>query len=244
MSRGARGSRRRSYGGAGEVDSEGTWAISYGDMITLLLTFFILFFDLDKNKKHAQALQQSLVAVLAPLKLESPASAAPVNRSMAIGKIPGPEIDLTIVEDWGGKIHKKGDKVLVEFPGISFFESGDLRVTAVASRALEKFVRLYTPFAGHYLLGIRAYTDLAVVTPKHRRHYADNLELSALRGVATMRVLQHLGIPLARMKIGGYGEMHATEAALGRKPSSLASLHEPLSRKVVLVIEPELVESL
>jgi len=28
------------------VDTEGSWAISYGDMVTLLLTFFILFSSL------------------------------------------------------------------------------------------------------------------------------------------------------------------------------------------------------
>ena len=33
----------------GEIDSEGSWAISYGDMITLLLTFFILFFNMKKH---------------------------------------------------------------------------------------------------------------------------------------------------------------------------------------------------
>jgi len=33
-----------------EIDSEGSWAISYGDMVTLLLTFFIIFFAADKFK--------------------------------------------------------------------------------------------------------------------------------------------------------------------------------------------------
>jgi flagellar motor protein MotB len=37
-----------------EVESEGTWAISYGDMITLLLSFFVIFFTTDFDKKKMQ----------------------------------------------------------------------------------------------------------------------------------------------------------------------------------------------
>ena len=33
------------------IDTEGSWAISYGDMITLLLGFFILFFSLEPETK-------------------------------------------------------------------------------------------------------------------------------------------------------------------------------------------------
>ncbi|MDW8190842.1 MAG: flagellar motor protein MotB, partial [Pseudobdellovibrionaceae bacterium] len=33
-------------------DSEGTWAISYGDLLTLITSFFIMFFTADKFYKN------------------------------------------------------------------------------------------------------------------------------------------------------------------------------------------------
>ena len=37
-----------------EEDSEGTWAISYGDMITLLLSFFVIFYNADFKAKKIE----------------------------------------------------------------------------------------------------------------------------------------------------------------------------------------------
>jgi flagellar motor protein MotB len=73
------------------------------------------------------------------------------------------------------------------------------------------------------------------VTPGRR--FKDNLELSALRAVSAMRELQELGVPLHRMKVGGYGEIR--KLAGDASDSDLA-----LARKLVLVIEPELKETL
>ncbi len=54
----------RSGHASAEVDSEGSWAISYGDMVTLLLTFFILFFSLDSTPQKYTAIQDALVSAL------------------------------------------------------------------------------------------------------------------------------------------------------------------------------------
>ena len=56
-----------------------------------------------------------------------------------------------------------------------------------------------------------------------------------------MRVLQKAGIPLNRMKLGGFGELKLAiedlQSVLGRAPSSDERLK--LARRVVLVIEPD-----
>ncbi|MBL7686769.1 MAG: hypothetical protein JNJ49_01955, partial [Bdellovibrionaceae bacterium] len=47
-----------------EADSEGSWAISYGDMVTLLLCFFILFFTVNPNKDQTESVQQELLNIM------------------------------------------------------------------------------------------------------------------------------------------------------------------------------------
>ncbi len=50
---------------------EGTWAVSYGDMITLLLGFFVLFFSIQKPETGNTLLSRSLVLALENLDAKS-----------------------------------------------------------------------------------------------------------------------------------------------------------------------------
>jgi len=106
--------------------------------------------------------------------------------------------------------------------------------------AIANFVKVYMPYAGNYNVGIRAYADKRKVLKKNRK-FEDNLELSALRSIATMRVLQAAGIPLNRIRTGGYGELILTANELTEIPADKrapASEYD-FARKVVLVIEPD-----
>ena len=62
-----------------------------------------------------------------------------------------------------------------------------------------------------------------------------------------MRVLQKSGIPLEKLKVGGYGELRETARKLA-SVTEVLSIEErikslSLSRKIVLVIEPHSVVS-
>lgn len=229
--------RARSIPDHEAVDTEGSWAISYGDMITLLLTFFILFFSTDQQKDRMDAMETSLLA-----RLES--------KSQPDAKMNGggqdPTVDVNLTEPLATRVHKVGSRLIVEFPETSFFDLGAVSPTKNGVSELKKFVSIYMPYAGNYLLGIRAFTDNKKVR-KGIHRYADNVELSALRAVATMRVLQGLGVPLDRMRLGGYGELKMTAEDLSRAIASTPDYSTKglaLARKVVLVIEPEPRENL
>jgi chemotaxis protein MotB len=224
-----------------EIDSEGSWAISYGDMVTLLMCFFILFFAIDKKREHETSLQAALLQIFSPK--EHNAESTPSYPTINIGDKNEHGMSEEVLKDWHGVAHKVGNKILVEFPAVSFFKSGEIELTAEGKASLAKFVEKYVPFAGQHMIGIRAFTDTKKVMSSKRRPkqlYLDNLELSALRSVATIRTLQKLGIPLDRMRAGGYGELKVTVDDLA-KLSITESNNETLmnlARRVVLVIEP------
>ncbi len=196
-----------------EADSEGTWAVSYGDMVTLLLTFFIVFFSINPINEDSAPNSSLRLALVKALK------ASPIE----------------------GFAHDQQNHIIVEFPAMSFFPSGQIEVTKEGRKALQEFVATYMPYAGNFKIGIRAFTDSRKVDASRNRRFKDNLELSALRAIATMRVLQKAGIPLERLQVGGYGELNMTAQELAAlKPeqrSPAASLD--FARKVVLVIQPE-----
>jgi flagellar motor protein MotB len=211
------------------VDQEGSWAISYGDMVTLLLTFFIIFFTVDKFNMRKS------------LKLDIAAKHDVMSRDIAAALEGALAPDAKVRDAVQGKVYRAGEKIIIEFTGVSFFRSGDVGVTNSARKALKVFYRQYAPYMGEYNLAIRAFTDTRKVRLDKRRPYKDNLELSALRSVSVMREMQALGVPLSHMKLGGYGELHLTEKDLqnieseSRKPASLMDF----ARTAVLVIEPK-----
>lgn len=209
-----------------EVDSEGSWAISYGDMITLLLTFFILFFNVDQRDSQTRlAVQESLIEKLKPL--SQPSVEVGADRTPA-------GIEERELAKWGAKVHRLGERVVVEFPQLSFYEKGSTEVREEAAKKLLQFAKLYEPYMGSNVLGIRAFTDTLKVSSGKRYH--DNLELSALRSISAMRVLQRAGIPLNLMRISGNGEIQSVLPVLDMDAFRVKG--DPLSRKVVLVIEP------
>jgi flagellar motor protein MotB len=229
-------------------------------MITLLLTFFILYFSVDDQKGSAPKVDATLLSALTRMDIKAEERKTSFGLDGALKDKPlrvGNLDDTGIIEfeapPVGGKVHKMGSQLILEFPDLSFFDFGKVEVNSVGERSLKQFAKLYSPFAGQNRLGIRAFTDDRPVKPEPGKRFQDNLELSALRSVATMRVLEKAGIPLGLMRLGGWGELSQTRKSLeqakqqkeqqldqARKPASLGK-GDPFSRKVILVIEPEVV---
>lgn len=238
-----------------EIDSEGSWAVSYGDMITLLLTFFIIFFSIkpvdSTNGPHKNSGLQ--IALIKALKAESSNTMqGPIENTGQTGAKNQPIVaednsneqglSKKLIEKIKGVPHLKGDEILVEFPEISFFDTSKIELTKEGETALREFSKVFIPFMGHYQVSIRAFTDSRKVKNTNEYRFKDNLELSALRGVAAMRLMQFSGLPLERIKVAGYGEMRTTMrdiAALSKEYSpEVKAKALSLSRKIVLVIEP------
>lgn len=200
-----------------EADTEGTWAISYGDMITLLLSFFVLFFTMDPKKEKAQGLMDSLKVSLADLQSgQSGTSGSDIVKTQP--KVLTPQLDVAVKE---ANLHfvDFNKKLIVDFNDISFFKSGEIQVTDEGVAVLRAFAQKYLPYAGSYMLQIQAFTDMQPVRELKNRRYKDNLELSALRAIAAMRVLQQFGLPLSMMTLSGLGEIKNTHDFLLRLPS-------------------------
>jgi flagellar motor protein MotB len=194
----------------------------------------VLYFTVDHKKVRANQLQEALLVKLTEngVKMDAQGVAPKLN----LGTEPGEGIEKEILDRSGAKVHQIGERLVIDFENISFFKIGAVDPTADGAKALESFAKIYTPFSGRYQLQVKAYTDTRKVLGLQRA-YRDNLELSALRSVSAVRVLQNAGIPLKDMKIAGYGELIETPERL----RELASESDPLryTRRVVLSIEPK-----
>ncbi|MCB0414002.1 MAG: OmpA family protein [Bdellovibrionales bacterium] len=217
------------------IDTEGSWAISYGDMITLLLSFFVLFYTVDPQAEKQQSMQDQIAAELEGL--EKVNSTKANKNIMNLGKEAGESVQEMVIHKLGAKTYKDKKRLIVEFPGVSFFKLGYIDLNQQGKEAIDQFLKVYKPYMGQFQLRVQAFTDSRKVVSPHLR-FKDNLELSALRSIAAMRYLQKAGVPLSRMKLSGYGELKLTHLKLKKfKEKSKDAL--ALARKVILIIEPE-----
>jgi len=205
---------------------EGSWAISYGDMITLLLSFFVIFFSFDFNKEVQEKLDQSAIRDLASHQSEFVKNGL-VQRSTNASEI---EEVTTVIKNPKGQI-------VVIFKNTSFFRSGQTQIRESVKSLLDQFAQKYLPYSGKYKIKIQAFTDKTPVSPRNR--YRDNIELSALRGISVLRYLNKIGIPRRRIEIGGKGilSQNAMKVFGFDKKSNQEKLE--LSRTIAIVLYRE-----
>lgn len=222
-----------------EVETEGTWAISYGDMITLLLCFFVIFFTTDFDKKKNDKMNQQVVAEILDLNLGLAKSGINTHhkeqkKTANLEEFSGilPEVEVIPWEN----------NLIVKFSNISFFDSGKVDLTDEGQKTLKQFVEKYIHYAGNYKLSVKAFTDRRKVRQVSGR-FKDNLELSALRAVAAMRELKANGIPITKIDIAGYGEMVKIQNYLMNIENLNEQQRNALSRTIVMIIKPEKEES-
>lgn len=227
-----------------EEDSEGTWAISYGDMITLLLSFFVIFYNADFEKQKQVKLNHHLSFDIENLKPHLTTIQASNTKKVESksetkeGESTDSSISVSGLSDFNIKVHEVGENLVVTFGKVSFFDSGSTEVKKETIAYLKLFTEKYLPYAGKYQLSIKGFTDKKPVR-KERRKYKDNLELSVLRAVSAMRQLQKAGIPLNRMEIAGVGELRTIEKIIPKSTQLDPKELDALSRTVMLVIKPE-----
>jgi chemotaxis protein MotB len=215
-----------------EEDSEGSWAISYGDMITLLLSFFVIFFTTDLKKEKVHNLNNYMSFAMEELK-EIPSDILRVGERASL------KFDKNELSGLDIKVQQSNDQVIVSFGRFSFFKSGHTEVSEDGIEILKKFAAKYLPFAGTYSLSIKGFTDKVKVSTENHRRYKDNLELSALRSISAMRIIQQAGIPLNRMEIAGAGELNLIDELIPEIKAASEHERNEYSRTVIIVISPE-----
>ena len=188
------------------------WIYSYGDLVTLLLVFFILLFsfcktDIEKFKSVAESFKP--VPAGSPFFLEGKDSVLEgVAEQVETSEI-SEEVFVTI--------DPRG--VVVSFKDTVLFESGSTVLTDPARNTLGKFVV--------YLFGlpndvvVEGHTDNQ---PIRSNVFPSNWELSSARAGAVARFFEKEGVKGQRIKVIGYGEFRprfrndtATKRTLNRR---------------------------
>ena len=170
------------------------WIISYADMMTIILTFFILLLS---------------ISTIAQTKYELLVQAFTGSKQGTLQEVKE-KVDAVIKEKGlGGQIETTlTDKGLtLEFNNAVLFDSGEAELKPQGLEVLAPIERhLVEDLEPQYGLVIEGYTD---DVPIHNERFASNWELSTSRAIHVMRRLHEAGLDRRRISVQGFADTRA-----------------------------------
>jgi chemotaxis protein MotB len=202
-------------------DDDATWLITYADLMTILLVFFVLlyslaFFEKEKYESRVEVMMRQLKQYQEP------------KGAMEMFNLSGnldPKISL---EDFTGlrsretalfkKINtraRKSDqrkkittlsrngKIMISISGEALFSSGSASFNAGAMPSFDQMVQIFDEYP-EYTINIKGHTDnIPISTPA----FPSNWELSAIRATTVLKYLIARGISPQRLTATGYADI-------------------------------------
>ena len=175
------------------IPFEQEWIFTYGDLVTLLLCFFILLFsmcrtDVEKSKQISDS-----------LKGMPPGSPFIFNgQSSNLDKASKELEQLEVPDDVSINASKAG--VEVTFSKTVAFEQGSVSISEKAKKTLDKMLPIIGQLQNN--IEISGHTDESDSNKK----YPSSWELSVARASVIAAFLESKLIPVERMQVAGYGD--------------------------------------
>lgn len=190
------------------------WMVTYGDLMSLLLTFFVLLvsFSSIQESKFLQALG-SLKGALGVLpKYESTVFRQYIlmprlNRrervrvTMLMKKLRQALEEKKLQKHV--KLNVKENGILIRIDAPVLFDLGKANLKPEIYPILDKIVELTMGWPNE--IRIEGHTDNL---PIHTKEFPSNWELSAARAISVLRYFVSKGVPSSRLSAVGYGEFH------------------------------------
>jgi chemotaxis protein MotB len=220
------------------------WVLSYADVVTLLLCFFIMFvhFKEVEKVKSASKIQNSSI----PEK-KSPPQAEVTEKKTEVHADEGDEFPTfspqmkAVLSSLNMRLsnlnigdHELGKTGLVIYLNEGVFDVGKFEARAQSLDKLSNLADMLRPDIEKLQIEIQGYADPTPVRVGPKSTYKSNLELSVLRSLSVLRKFVELGLPESSMAVTGFGEY--------RQITSLTSQDEDLlakNRRVSIRIIPK-----
>jgi chemotaxis protein MotB len=170
---------------------EESWLLSYADLITNLLLFFVLLLtaaNLSKGK-----MQQIAKAISGA---ESPASLESIRK----------EIDAQIAQKHLQDMVRtsvKDDGLELALNSGIMFDSGQALVRAEHEETLASMLQVLARYSKKYSFAVEGHTDS---NPIVSAAFPSNWELSAARAIVVRQRLEKVGVPRERIRVEGYAD--------------------------------------
>lgn len=203
-------------------DSGESWIVTYADLITLMLTFFILLYsmstlELEKFKNVMQSIQGSLGET--PVVTVDEAAADTLYVPASTNQPGAEELVLNqrrenmlkeieqFIEQAGLKENIEvtifQSQIVIRIKDRFFFESGQSEINAGAIPILDKIIEIFEAYP-EFRIDIAGHTDNRPISTSL---FPSNWELSTIRATSVLRILIDAGIAPERLTATGYADV-------------------------------------
>lgn len=217
-----------------EPDESNTWVITYADLMTLLMTFFVLLFSVSQiDAEKFQSIAQSLAAALGSgqvifIKESSAPTEAPSKQSINTAYYADQlrdelqeEIEQGILE-----VEHKGNIITINILQNGSFQKGKAVLNTGFLKSLEKIQKALVNIPG--TLTVAGHTD---DIPIQTERFRSNWELSAARAYSVMHeLLKNNILPDERFLLMGHAETKS------RVPNT-SEVNRIKNRRVEIIID-------
>ncbi len=193
------------------------WLISYADLLTLLIGFFVVLLaaspmKLARLEKLASAISGEQTAPLEDLKEK-------VDQFIQQEKL---QDQVSTKEDMEG--------LAIEFKDALLFDSGKADIRVPGQSAIGSVAKMVKELHGRAVV-IEGYTDELPISTKE---FHSNWELSSQRAINVLSALEQAGVARERMSVRGYAD---TRKIAPKTPNATLDELRAANRRVVIRVE-------
>ncbi|TWW10733.1 flagellar motor protein MotD [Planctomyces bekefii] len=238
-------------GGAHAEEGEGPWLMSFADMVTLLMCFFILFFSTDKGSikiENPEELLKKLNQIQKLLAMEQSESkrdqsASQRTASGAYGSIDVFKHDIKSISKELDLVFSVGTpqpgEIELTFLNTRFFKSGDTILTPAAYKMIEVVAKKLKAMDQDAEIVVEGHTD---TDPIRSKSFPSNWELSGARAATVVRLFQEYGLNPSRLQASGLAHYRPIAPERDKDGRNIAE-NKALNRRIVIRVKTPLAES-
>jgi chemotaxis protein MotB len=188
------GSENLVFGKKKHQDTEGTWLISYSDLMTLLMGFFALMMSMATFDDNKSAAVREAATEYFGGEFHRP-----------LEKLAGQLQEMIKKENLSELVVLKNDAngITITFRGTLVFDSGSVELKPEAQAMFDKLIPMINEAAQGYYLLIEGHTDNVPIT---HPFIPSNWELSGMRASALAREFETFGFDRSHIMVVGWGD--------------------------------------
>ena len=200
-----------------QTDGKSAWLMSYADLVTLILVFFVLLCSISNN--DLQKMRDALKSLQVSDGTETPKTSildmidtGSLKQGKMLDQLTGMR-KVDVFREINSFIRRKDldenveaifseGKIVLRIEGKLLFDTGSAELLPEATRVLSGIVQIINQNPQYYI-DIQGHTDNRPInTPK----FASNWELSAIRATTVLRYLIENGTSAERLTATGFGD--------------------------------------